>query len=121
MSMSMSLVKSFRKGGVGFLEKCSEKLLTDLLVAANESYYNDSAGLLTDNEYDIIKEFVELNFSGSQEICKIGAPVTGDRKKVVLPYFMPSMNKIKPDTNVLRIGRKNFQQVITLFLINWMV
>jgi NAD-dependent DNA ligase len=64
--------------------------------------------LLTDNEYDIIKEFVESKFSSCEAICNIGAPVIGDKKKVVLPYFMPSMNKIKPDTGVLEEWKKKF-------------
>ena len=98
---TQQIVENFRKGGVGFLKKCSEKVLTNLLITANDNYYNDSFHLLlTDNEYDIVKEFMEARWPKNQEIHQIGAKV-GERKKVVLPYFMPSMNKIKPDSGVL--------------------
>ena len=95
------VVENFRKGGISFLEKCSEKVLSNVLISASESYYNDSFHLLlTDNEYDIVKEFMEARWPKNQAIHQIGAKV-GERKKVVLPYFMPSMNKIKPDSGVL--------------------
>ena len=108
----ISIIKSFRKGGIPFLEKCGEKVLVDLLKLTNDSYYNHSANsgsLLTDNEYDILKEFIENRWPKNEEIKKIGAPIAVyDKRKVVLPYFMPSMNKIKPDTGVLEDWKKKY-------------
>jgi len=105
---TQQLVENFRQGGIGFLEKCSEKVLTNLLISAGESYYNDSFHLLlTDNEYDILKEFMETRWPKNQEIHQIGAKV-GERKKVVLPYFMPSMNKIKPDSGTLASWKEKY-------------
>ena len=55
---------------------------------------------MTDNEYDIIKEFIEFKFPQNEAIKQIGAPVT--KNKTILPYKMASMNKIKPDTKSLQ-------------------
>ena len=70
-----------------------------MVVATNDAYYNTQTPLLTDNEYDILKEYIETKFPKNEVIQQVGAPVT--KNKVTLPYNMPSMDKIKPDTNAL--------------------
>jgi NAD-dependent DNA ligase len=54
---------------------------------------------MTDNEYDIVKEFIEKKYPSNKAIVEIGAQV--ERNKVSLPYPMGSMDKIKPDTGAL--------------------
>ena len=92
------VVELFRKNGSNLLEKLNEKQLSSLIEHANIAYYNNDP-FLTDNEFDIIKEFILLKYPSNQVVTKIGAPV--EKNKVVLPYTMGSMDKIKPDTNAL--------------------
>ena len=92
------LVESFKKIGITVLEYLSETQLTDIVHYANAMYYNQTP-VFTDNEYDIIKEFIEKKYPKNEVVLEVGAPVT--RNKVTLPYEMPSMDKIKPDTNAL--------------------
>jgi NAD-dependent DNA ligase len=54
---------------------------------------------MTDNEYDIVKEYTNTKFPKNIVSHSIGAPVK--KNKVILPYQMPSMDKIKPDSNAL--------------------
>ena len=54
---------------------------------------------MTDNEYDIVKEYIEKKYPSNKAIIEIGAQV--QRNKVTLPYPMGSMDKIKPDTSAL--------------------
>ena len=77
-----------------------EKTLSAILQKCNDAYYNSSAPVLTDNEYDIIKDFIEIKFPNANVLNEIGAPVSG-KTKVTLPYEMASMDKIKPDSNAL--------------------
>ena len=111
------LNQEFRKKGIGFLEKCSKNLLKEWLKVLNDSYYNDESNvstdyLLTDNEYDVIKGYFDLFHFSQEDVAVVGAPIKFEegleRKKVVLPYFMPSMNKIKPDTGLLEEWKKKF-------------
>jgi NAD-dependent DNA ligase len=88
----------FKKNGIKVLNELNEKQLTDLLRELNKAYYNEEP-LLTDNQYDIVKEYIELKYPTNTIIHEIGAPV--ERNKVTLPYPMGSMDKIKPDTNAL--------------------
>ena len=54
---------------------------------------------MTDNEFDIVKEYIEKKYPSNKAIVEIGAQV--ERNKVTLPYPMGSMDKIKPDTGAL--------------------
>ena len=92
-------IGDFKANGISVLEKLNEKELSEMIVASNDAYYNTKTHLLTDNEYDIVKEYIETRFPKNEVIQQVGAPVT--KNKVTLPYNMPSMDKIKPDTNAL--------------------
>lgn len=92
------IAEDFKKNGISVLESLNEKQLSDFLREANKAYYN-SEPILTDNQYDIVKEFVESRYPSNPVIHEIGAPV--ERNKVTLPYPMGSMDKIKPDTGAL--------------------
>jgi NAD-dependent DNA ligase len=93
-------IKDFKENGISVLERLSEKQLADMLLKANDVYYNSKTALMTDNEYDIVKEYIEKKYPKNEVLDQIGAPVT-TKNKVTLPYQMPSMDKIKPDTNAL--------------------
>ena len=101
----MKHVKNFRTEGAQVLKKLREKTLQNILEASRESYYNDDP-LITDNEYDIIKEYMEVKYPKNVESTAIGADVKTD--KVKLPYFMGSMDKIKPDTNAIDNWKKDY-------------
>ena len=55
---------------------------------------------MTDNEYDIVKEYLERKHPKSKVISDVGAAIN-KKGKVKLPYEMWSMDKIKPDTKAL--------------------
>ena len=93
-------MNNFKKNGMDTLKMLSEKELGNILKDASAAYYNSMESLLTDNEFDIIKEYVEKKYPKNKILTQIGAPVA-DKNKVKLPYEMPSMDKIKPDTNAL--------------------
>ena len=93
-----NIAEDFKKNGISVLENLNEKQLSELLRESNKAYYNEQP-FFTDNEYDIVKEFIEKKYPTNAVIHEIGAPVT--KNKVQLPYFMGSMDKIKPDTSAL--------------------
>jgi DNA ligase (NAD+) len=101
-------INQFKRDGIAVLEQLGEKELSDIILYANDNYYNGEkdAILLTDNQYDIIKEYIKNKYSNNQAVKEIGAKV--HKNKVTLPYHMPSMDKIKPDTNVLSKWMKKY-------------
>ena len=95
---SKKIAENLRKKGISVLDGLNENQLSKLLREANKAYYNEKP-FLTDNEFDIIKEYIETKFPTNDAILEIGASV--EKNKVTLPYFMGSMDKIKPDTGAL--------------------
>ena len=94
----VDIAKNFKKNGISVLDSLNENQLSSILREANKAYYNEQP-FMTDNEYDIVKEYIETKYPSNKAIIEIGAQV--QRNKVTLPYPMGSMDKIKPDTSAL--------------------
>jgi DNA ligase (NAD+) len=91
-------ISDFQNQGIQLLEQLDEDKLTNIIKYANDAYYNNNSPIMTDNEYDIIKEYMKQNYPQNEVIMEIGAKT---KVKVKLPYEMASMDKIKPDSNAL--------------------
>jgi DNA ligase (NAD+) len=76
------------------LEKYHISQLKSVKDFLDDEYYNTDNSSLSDERYDILKEFLE----NLQETDNIGAPVRNDVKKVKLPFWMGSLDKIKPES-----------------------
>tara|TARA_B100001996_G_scaffold195473_2_gene149680 strand:+ start:5745 stop:8672 length:2928 start_codon:yes stop_codon:yes gene_type:complete len=70
--------------------------IVKLIRRASDAYYN-STPIMTDTEFDILRDYVEEIAPDHPVLKEIGAPVKS-RKKVSLPVFMPSMDKVKPES-----------------------
>ena len=92
-------INRFKNDGLDALKLLSEKQIATMLSEASTAYYNEIP-IMTDNEFDIVKEYVEEKFPKNKVLEQIGAPIQ-EKNKVKLPYNMPSMDKIKPDTDAL--------------------
>ena len=93
-----ALIDTFKANGMSHLQTLNENQLTSMLNLANVLYRN-AQPIMTDNQYDILQDFIATKYPANKDVHKIGAPV--ERNKAVLPYFMGSMDKIKPDTHAL--------------------
>jgi NAD-dependent DNA ligase/Mn-dependent DtxR family transcriptional regulator len=103
---SKKMIDDFKKNGIKVLELLVESQLENILIEANNAYYNNKP-LMTDNEFDIIKEYIEKKYPKNKIVLEIGAPV--ERNKVKLPYFMGSMDKIKPDSEAIHNWKNKYK------------
>jgi len=94
------------KDGISAIKSLSEAQLSDMIRYGNDAYYNKKP-VVTDNVYDILKEYIERNFPDNIAITEVGAPI--EKNKVALPYYMGSMEKIKPDTGALGRWEKKYK------------
>ena len=102
ISSAPEFVERFRNDGVKYLDTLTLQELSEIIRKANDAYHNKGKTLINDDEYDIIKEFVEGKFPDAEVLQEVGADISeNDKQKVALPYEMPSMDKIKPTTNAL--------------------
>ena len=88
------------------LKSLGEKEILKILNHFADKYYNDTP-IVSDELFDIIKEYYEIVYD---KIYKVGAPIKSNEintvifngknmTKVKLPYWMGSLNKIKPSSN----------------------
>ena len=102
----MKVIEEFREKGITIIEKLTEKKINKLLIESSKSYYNQHP-FMTDNEYDIIREYAKKKYPKIEGANMIGVSV--EKNKVKLPYFMGSMDKIKPDTGALDKWKKKYK------------
>jgi DNA ligase (NAD+) len=77
----------------------TQEELEEIIKLSSDSYYNSSISLINDEMYDILVERLKHLDPNSTVLKQTGAPIKG--KKVKLPYWMGSMDKIKSDENKL--------------------
>jgi len=87
------------------LNSSMKKLSTDdlgrVIEYANDKYYNTNQSIFSDAIYDILVDELKRRNPKHKVLGNIGAPIKSG-EKVKLPYWMGSMDKIKPDTNELK-------------------
>ena len=102
ISKTKTHIKQFKTAGISAIESLTQHELAEIIVLASDKYYNTiNEVLLTDNEYDIVKEYMQTKFPKDITNQQIGAPIITGKNKVNLPYEMWSMDKIKPDSGAL--------------------
>lgn len=74
--------------------------LVSLLKKASDAYYNNSDGpVMSDDEYDRLRDQLEEVCPMHPFLKQVGAPI--EKGAVKLPYKMASLNKIKPGTGAV--------------------
>ena len=111
----IDVVERFKKNGISVVESLSEKELQDVLNYTNNAYRNMEP-IMTDNEYDIIHDYMEAKYPNNPILNDIGAPIAVEveKNKAVLPYSMGSMDKRKPDTNELENWKQKYKGAYVL-------
>ena len=81
------------------LPELSVSELESAIKVATDSYYNKDTPLISDETYDVLMEKLKQLNPKSKILRTVGAPVKG--KKVKLPYWMGSMDKIKTEEKLI--------------------
>jgi len=99
MSDIKKIVEELIEDPYNYANGISVKDLVEILRQLAHHYYNTNVSLVPDEIYDLLREILEERDAENPYLVEVGAPV--NKNKVKLPYYMPSLNKIKPDTGVL--------------------
>ena len=93
----------FKKEGLPYLKQLTEAELTGMLKAANAAYYVGDKPLMSDDQYDILREHTVVVHPKNETALGAHTDVemVAERNKAKLPYEMWSMDKIKPDSGAL--------------------
>lgn len=93
-------IAEFQKKGISYIQSLDETSVFQIISQARKAYYNNTP-IMTDNEFDIIFEYAGKTYPNNEALDEVGAPIE-KKDKVQLPYFMGSMDKIKPTTDTLK-------------------
>lgn len=105
ISVAALLTAAQRRGLEANPEQYAARLplreLTALIRAANDAYHNTRGSvkpIMSDRAYDALKDELAERKPEHSLLKAVGAPVAAPKRlKVVLPYPMPSLDKVKPD------------------------
>jgi DNA ligase (NAD+) len=89
-------------------QNLSTKELEDLISFLAYAYYNEEE-LTDDTVYDYLIDLLKLKDPKSKILTQVGAPLSDRSEKIKLPFFAPSMNKVKPDTRDLELYLEKFK------------
>ena len=76
-------------------------ILEIILKQAQNDYYNTDKPLLSDTTFDILENIVKINKPNSYIFDNIGATVINSDEAVKLPFYMGSLDKVKPNEKSL--------------------
>ena len=102
MSERKNIIKNWKEledNGITSANGFSENDIYKMLTYASKAYYNENKPIVSDEIFDILKEYANKKYPSNKKFNEIGAEIT--KKKIKLPYYLASMDKIKPDTNAL--------------------
>jgi len=90
-------------------------LLEKIITQAINDYYNTDKPLLTDATFDILENILREKKPNSKVFDKVGAPVINPEDAVKLPYYLGSLDKVKPNEKSLTkwLSKHNKQIVIS--------
>jgi DNA ligase (NAD+) len=105
------LIDTFKQKGPSFLSTLVEHELSEMIKHANDMYYCKNTSVMTDNQYDMLREYTIDKFPYNKVAFEghVGCNMEATKNKVTLPYEMWSMDKIKPDTEVLNKWKKKYK------------
>jgi len=107
----IEMMNNFKSQGLSYLKTLNKKQLEQIILLANKQFHSylteKGDPTLTDNEYDIVTEYIEEKYSDTNVLKEVGAEF--EKNKVTLPVNMPSMDKIKPTTNAIDVWKNKYK------------
>lgn len=108
MRITQKLITNLKANTKAVLSGLSSDDVAYIIKKANEAYHSKAGPFITDDVFDIIKDHLASLQPNHQAVAEVGAlPTSG--KKVTLPYYMGSMDKIKTDDRALDSFQKKYQ------------
>jgi len=89
-----------------FIKNNKKKDIINVLIAADQAFFNSGNTILNDDIYDIIKDYIRKKYPKDPYLKRIGADIDN---KVILPYYMGSQNKIKDSDEEISKYKKKYK------------
>jgi DNA ligase (NAD+) len=106
-------IEAINNDPMGFIKANKKADIINFLIKADDAFFNGEGGntFVKDDIYDIIKDYVKSKYPKDKYFKRIGADV---KNKVVLPYYMGSLNKIKDSDDEIAKYRAKYPGPFTI-------
>jgi NAD-dependent DNA ligase len=94
MKVTSALIKELKKAPLETLKKLPVEDVVSIIQEANYQYYTKGKPIVSDALYDVIKDYLHSESPNHPILSFVGA-VVSNGKKIKLPYWMGSLDKIK--------------------------
>lgn len=91
------LIELLKQEPMMLLESIGESEIKKIIDYFSEQYYNKNKSIISDQLFDLIKDYYEKEYK--KKYKEIGYPPISNDTEFILPYWMGSLEKIKPSTN----------------------
>jgi DNA ligase (NAD+) len=91
-----------------WVKTLTEDELADWIIKADQAYYEKGDPFVSDDVYDLMRAALKKKNKNHPLLQKVGAVVEQSKKKIKLPYWMGSMDKIKNDVATLDRWKKTY-------------
>jgi NAD-dependent DNA ligase len=89
----MTLIQRIIADPINTLKTLNNTEIVKVLEEADETFFNTNETLLSDDIYDIVKNYLRKKDPKNPYLKKVGAEITFNKEK--LPYYLGSLDKIK--------------------------
>ncbi len=103
------LIKEVIKSPFEIIEKLTEKQLEEIILAAQDEFFNSEKPLMEDSIYDILIDYMKFKYPKNKVSKNIGSKIKDSDRKVKLDYYLGSMDKIKPPSNELEKWKSKYK------------
>ena len=100
-NLTKTRLRTINNNPQNYAETATLEELEAFIKKTNKAYYNTGEPLVTDTNYDIITDIIKKRDPTNKILGQIGAPLRSQVVKVKLPFWMGSMDKVKPQTKEL--------------------
>lgn len=81
-----------------YLKLLSEEQLVEIIDKAADAYYNSKRTIISDRAFDAVWDSLKGRNPKHPRLKEVGAPIKRKMGKVKLPFYMGSLDKVKPDS-----------------------
>ncbi len=106
MSVSDQMFNRIIADPINVLKTLSNKQIVEVLEKADEAFFNTSITLLSDDIYDMVKDFLRKKDPKNAYLKKVGAQVEFNKEK--LPYYLGSLDKIRDNESEIMKWKKKY-------------